>query len=96
MNKGMEGVITGLIFHWQVGYLVTLSAYLTVHQSAIHPVKLATNRTLSPLQRLLSGGESEIEVRRHMEHNEKSSLSPCTGFVPFFRNKFPGLFQDSD
>ena len=20
----------------------------------------------------------------------------CTGFVPFFRNKFPGLFQDSD
>ena len=31
------------------------------------------------------------------EKNKKiSSIVRVTGFVPFFRNKFPGLFQDSD
>ena len=27
---------------------------------------------------------------------EKKSEEPCTGFLPFFRKKFPGLFQDLD
>ena len=75
LNKGMEGIIRfniGLV-SWLFSHSVCFS--VPVHQSTVHPVRLATNQTLFPLQMLLTGGEGEIGVRKHLGNTGKSSLS---------------------
>jgi len=41
---------------------------------------------------------ARVDQRFWEREEEEGWLVPrdCTGFVSFFKNKFPGLFQDSD